>query len=803
MSHSTSQPSSSAATSATTNLSRCLSIKTTAKSAQNTNPFPPSDIKLFVTNLRLLDLDLRADWPNITVQTFSSKNADQKQRIGGVEWALFRLLEIWDPVETSQKLQPFFPPLEPLQSLNLRAALYRCLNELKKIGILGRESVLRKTMLDECKGEKFYEILALFSTAVLKKHLAAQRRAKRQAAPVARKLSTDPALPRDQQASLLPLAIAHKAALTNILRRKHEKRTRYTQFDRLLQEKAATPRYRKSSIPQNDTAAIKKQLRDNWIGNQKWLDTMLHGDDIQVEDAFLNRPFKDVWRMVQNGRKLQDASPDTGLLENLQSRVQEQQARLQKWKRFHEKLREEVEAQPPPPRTQALEEAFRFDDHLKLQLRSTKPSDMDPVQRNPLSVEYQDIISEMESELLEVSKARNNRSTITHVTRRGSSFSTSPTRRRKSRSDSASKRPTSSHTEKLTRPAPPSKKQSKESMPPPSSRREPTATPTDSDATLVGHPSISLSPLSNATETTIQNHFDGTQDTSEPLPMVSTPPRLAIQTTQPRSPSPPPSSYFPSEPPVLEPPSLSHEDLLAEQILSSVANATPSPVKKQPRLSLVERTRMSMAHANSFPSIDESPPDSNPLPSLSTIATAEPPAPLDRRTSLLERTRLSMAAMSQNPQAAQRKKDKRKSLRTSLYPINQFDTPRNRKSIHAIEEARSGERTPKEELFSDEVDYERVFKSRPKIAQSPVFSPEDGDRDAETGSEQYDEGEGKGGGDRDVSSLGIDEDGTEDMYDEGVTGVDLADVDADEDEDGFTQTWENSPSRRVRGGRST
>jgi hypothetical protein len=62
----------------------------------------PSNVKLFVTNLRLLDLDLRRDWPGITVQTFSSKNADQKQRIGGVEWALYRLFELWDPDETSQ-----------------------------------------------------------------------------------------------------------------------------------------------------------------------------------------------------------------------------------------------------------------------------------------------------------------------------------------------------------------------------------------------------------------------------------------------------------------------------------------------------------------------------------------------------------------------------------------------------------------------------------------------------------------------------------------------------------------------------
>ena len=101
MSRTTSNTSTVAGT-ATSGLVRKLSIKTTTKTPHPLNPLPPSDVKLFVTNLRLIDLDLRPDWPAITAQTFSSKNADQKQRIGGVEWALFRLFEIWDPAETSQ-----------------------------------------------------------------------------------------------------------------------------------------------------------------------------------------------------------------------------------------------------------------------------------------------------------------------------------------------------------------------------------------------------------------------------------------------------------------------------------------------------------------------------------------------------------------------------------------------------------------------------------------------------------------------------------------------------------------------------
>jgi hypothetical protein len=82
--------------------SRALSVKGPTSKPQSLNPIPASDVKLFVTNLRLLDFDQRSDWPGITAQTFSAKNADQRQRIGGTEWALFRLFEIWDPNETAQ-----------------------------------------------------------------------------------------------------------------------------------------------------------------------------------------------------------------------------------------------------------------------------------------------------------------------------------------------------------------------------------------------------------------------------------------------------------------------------------------------------------------------------------------------------------------------------------------------------------------------------------------------------------------------------------------------------------------------------
>ncbi|PVH94533.1 hypothetical protein DM02DRAFT_732450 [Periconia macrospinosa] len=806
---------STATSSIASGVTRSLSVKTNNKPvAGRNNPLPPSDIKLFVTNLRLLDLDLCSDWPNITVQTFSSKNADQKQRIGASEWALFRLFEIWDPAETSQKLQPFFPPLEPLQSRNLRIALHRSLDTLKKDGVLGRESVLRKTMLDECKGDKFYEILYLFSTAVLKKVLAKRAARKKNVPAIARTLANAPNLSKCDQESLIPLSIVHKAALVNVLKRKEEKRRRFVEFEEQLNAKAdsinqrlrkskETPRSRKPEMPQKEIDSYKRKLKDNWIGNQKWIDVMLQGDDVQAEDAFLTRSFKTVWRTVEQGRELEGASPDMGLMENLQLRVQEQQTRLSRWQSFHANLQAQ-DSEPPSQVAQNPIDAtkeFRFDDHLQFQLRDEVPVN-GTIQKAALRPEIEDILSEMDEELSRVATERPS-NVLTRQRRSTSGAAGLFIGRLTSRPNGYSRVPSIEQPRSIKTAI--SGKGYQGIVPviqPPKhyQTRNLATPPVDSETTLVATvgKGASTSHASELFEQPPSPHEP--EQTSDPLPVITSPTQLQ-QPTNPSLPSPapspspsssppPPPSYFPSEPPVLEPPQLTSEETLAAQIVSTIGDATPSPVKRpQPRLSLMERTRMSMSHAQSFQPIPESP--ALPSPSLPTAYEDEedehgplPTTDLQRKQSLLERTRLSMAAMqppTHKPRASlappSRDHHSRKSSRQSTFPVNQFDTPRSRKSIQAIEEAQreqSGERTPKEDLFSDEVDYERVFKSRPKIATSPIFG-----------------------------TPVFDANGGDDEFDEGVTGVDLADVDADDDED-LENAWENSPSkaRGLRRGRN-
>lgn len=82
------------------NASRSLT-STSLGSSQSHTTSTASNISLFLTNLRLLDLDHLPDWPDINALTFTNKDAaqGQKKRIHSVEWALHQLFTLWDPDE--------------------------------------------------------------------------------------------------------------------------------------------------------------------------------------------------------------------------------------------------------------------------------------------------------------------------------------------------------------------------------------------------------------------------------------------------------------------------------------------------------------------------------------------------------------------------------------------------------------------------------------------------------------------------------------------------------------------------------
>lgn len=182
------------------------------------------------------------------------------------------------------------------------------------------------------------------------------------------------------------------------------------------------------------------------------------------------------------------------------------------------------------------------------------------------------------------------------------------------------------------------------------------------------------------------------------------------------------------------------DKVLAEQIISMTLNAAPTPAK--PKLSLSERTRQSIAFASPsrFQGLrsDESPriyPPSaavnNQVPQIGNTTA--------KTTTLLERTRQSISLLPSNPNPNPHasRKSSMHVRRTSqkIYLTKPFETPRKQQLMMG-----KG-LTPPEELFTPGAGYESVFKSRPKVAVSPVGTPEpDGGVDGVDGVD----GEGRG-----------------------------------------------------------
>lgn len=453
-----------------------------------------------------------------------------------------------------QKLQPFFPPLEPLQSLNLRAALYRCLNELKKNGVLGREVVLRKTMLDECKGDRFDEILLVFSTAVLRRVVTAKTRRSRHV-PIAKRLATAASPGHEDCASLLPLAIAHRASLAALLRRKDERRARYNELAELVEQKAQDMARRDKqcqaalqSHVEPDLFAVKgrsvqNQLRENWLGNTKWLDVMLHGDNERAEDELFKRSFIDVWDRVREGQSPQSHDAPVGLLEDLEKRVEVQQRRLERWRAFHSELASLRKATAPKteaddPESKLRKPLFRFDAHQTLRIGCTDVPTSQSLRRPDAPVphagtQYRIILASMREEMLQAPRAsRRDRS------ERSASGGADASRDGSGHPDQAVDRP----------------------VPEP----EPETEPDNAVRVEAAQPAPSGKPTPAGPR-------------ASPVPRAGAPERRAAPST----PGPDAATRATSaEPPAGAPPAPSLEERLAARILASVAAAAPSPVRQ-------------------------------------------------------------------------------------------------------------------------------------------------------------------------------------------------------------------------------
>lgn len=707
-------------------------------------------ISLFVRNLRLLKFDLLQDWPAITPASLG--NQDARTRIRCAEWALYQLFRVYDPATTSDKLQPFFPPLEPLQSINLRAALYRCLDGLKKGGVLGRETVLRKSMLDDCQGDKFWELCLSFSTIVLRKAVVDKTSRHKHGKPLAQRLGIAQGLSRGQKDSMLPLAIAHKAALAKVLSEKERRRQTYDTLFDVFVDKESDLHDRKADIQhrrvkQSRAAIAEEMLEQDWLASEEVRSALLNGDDAAGGDSLLTKSFAQVWAMNEKNRLFWSRSAEVGLLEGLEHRTRQQKQRLQRWQKFHDKL---VQSKQPTSKggAGAVASKLRFDQHRNMTLRdmACDPNPPSPKQhkKHDSVMKYDEILSAMREELRKTSAMevpRSPKKKDPEITPRPRQHSYDARKPSITSLDGTSEQHHRTHSQTAVPFRPQfgrrvSSRSRSYQQPKVIRQLEPIPLKSEIFSPLKtkgigmspasdGRMSVFTSPVEESPGQQMGDVVGGAaaqhsrQDSTSSLALAistsSTPSKTGSGTSTPQSAR---SSYG------------NHDSAVEMPMKASTlgpAGRNLDGMGRTVRPSLADRTRMSMALKSTEDSGDvES--DAVSASTDKAEVTDEPETTaLERRATLQERTRQSISLAPQ-PVPKVNKRSSHARSRTSTFPVNQFETPPRRStvSISVQEEEHLPRRdiTPRDKLFEEDAEYASIFKPRPKIKLSPIVSPD-------------------------------------------------------------------------------
>jgi hypothetical protein len=499
------------------------------------------------------------------------------------------------------------------------------LSDLKKNGDLGRETTVRKTMLDDCKGSKFEEVLAVFSTVVLRKVVCENQRE-----PGLRLAFTKSLTDTELEEQLVPLIIAHHSSLSSTKRDQVKIRESHDQFSKLLDEKARVLSVRskqksRQSEESHHFERLAHDVKTNWLGGRHLADTLLTGGSAVGKDAFLELSFEKAWSRARKGSINHiSLSSSVDLLQDLDTCLLNQRRRLQRLKEFKKLMHREQESGAVSIKSDGKSQSITFRDHQTLTVASTSKS-RDVVEPRDLFDEHQAIISSLRDALSEVKGIRDQQESTSRIS-----------------------------TTLVESPQRPNPKQNFTLSPIPDTERySPSPSPSVHVTDFEDEQRSTTFGLTIEDAASQQSHHNGSQ----------------------------------------------YDSFIKEEHYTN-----PPKVN------------------NSQPGI---PPDSDPDIDAAPLPRFEP-------RSLLERTRQSMSLLPPPPTSRPRQSLAAARRESQRFPINQFATPPKEQS----EPSRSGASTPRDDLFTEEAEYASIFKSRPRVAHSPLMSPAvhvgfDADEDAE------------------------------------------------------------------------
>lgn len=586
-------------------------------------------------------------------------------------------------------------------------------------------------MLDECKGEKFEEVLGAFSTLVLQRVLEAEQNFEPTRA---RRLALAQRLTSEEQQSLLPLAIAHRSCLSALLQKKARLRFKYRDFKTVLDAKELEIRTQAKNLEVSKASEkivgstenlrkLKEYFDLHWEGDPRWIDDIFGQDKDGINDPLLDTPFSDLWARLTDGTVDQPAPKQQGLLQELEERVAAQEARLKQWKQFREELgitSTKVENVTQKKQNQAFD--LKFSSRVEL---DGEEYTQDLATQESISVivtEYQGLMDSMRRELAAVDAVKHG-SDPNNTASPSGQLGTEGMRQLSSSMGLGVAKP--GHPESLRLPVEANTRTERWRDYDFKTSTKRTGKDSDQEYSNSGELRPILSSPEPKRRLEVAEQFSNSEGeksdeiSSNPsndpfvLVKVETDSHGGMSSSEDSRALSSKSDSIISGQEDEVPTDLDEEEILAQKNIRSTINAE-LPVK--PKLSLQERTRQSMALVK--PEEKYRLPESATAASTSITFIAEntvpsSDAPIKRRETLLERTRQSMSLIPPKPPLQKGIEHRRTS---KIYPTNQFETPgKQQPRLQNGEES-----TPPESLFEQDANYASVFKSRPKVALSPT-----------------------------------------------------------------------------------
>lgn len=562
-------------------------------------------------------------------------------------------------------------------------------------------------MFDEYKGDKFEEVLAYFSTTVLstrlkKEHMFEECRALN--------ISVTPELTAKEQKSLLPLAVAHRASLTNIIKKKETLRTNYRQIQSAIDTKGEELRIKTRYLPTKFDARTAKHARGlaelnkpfdtYWQGDLKWKVGVLEGNKIDITDPILNEPFPKLGSpIIGKTAGEASASHQPSLSEDLEKRIKAQQATVEHWMSLREDRTATNKAASSEPGSRTKSRPTR---HMGISLGGFETFQINTDELTDTTFDGppsgRGSVSEIVHEYEKLTKAMLEK------------FGTVD----RARALSTSRQQGEQDIQDVW-----DQSESRGSGTLPENDSCDTLGSTSEGSTEAANLHI---PFEKA-RLPVRSH--GERESSCDWSVSSGSEILSQQVHVQNSTL---SEKTPNSAGKAEVSNAKEFEFPVEKVNQLSLSTLLSPEKRQP--SLLERTRKSMAlaKAEDYVGSNFKPPVGVPhLPAPVRDSQLQGPNPkLNGRETLVERTRQSMSLLPAKSRAPGTSMLKQTS---KAYPTNPFETPKQ----NLAEMSKLS--TPPEELFGQDANYASVFKSRPKIALSPTHSPYVGSTDAPNRSE--------------------------------------------------------------------